>query len=118
RDAGATAQTALRGRFSDGSLRDLTHDPGTSFDIANSAVASVNAAGIVSAAAEGSTTVVAANGTLTASAQVRVLLTTGAGFVRGEAFDDTRGLPLSGVTATLVVDGGASSAASPVPADE
>ena len=50
---------------------------------------------------------------------MRVIVTDGSGFVRGEVFDDSRGLPLLGVTASLVIAGGiAVVTPQPMPADD
>jgi hypothetical protein len=106
RAAGATQALVLRGRFSDGSTRDLTAAAGTTYESGNAAVATVAATGIVSAVANGSTTITARHDTRTATATIAVTISTGTGFLRGEAYDDTRGLPLGQVTVTLLSDGG------------
>ena len=50
---------------------------------------------------------------------MRVIVTDGSGFLRGEVFDDSRGLPLLGVTATLLIAGGnAVVAPQPIAADD
>ena len=119
RGIGSTAATTLRGSFSDGSLRDLTSDPGTSFTIDDGAIASISGLGVVTALAPGAATITVRNGGLSATAQVRVIVTDGSGFLRGEAFDDSRGLPLLGVTATLLIAGGnAVVAPQPIAADD
>ncbi len=119
RELGATAQVTLRGSFSDGSLRALTSDPGTIFSIDAAAIASVSASGLVTALAPGASTLTARNGGLSATSQVRVVVTDGSGFLRGEVFDDSRGLPLSTAMATVLIGGGTAVVApTPVPADE
>ena len=119
REIGSSAPTTLRGRFSDGSLRDLTRDPGTRYSIDEVTTASISSVGLVNALAPGAATVTGRHGGLSATAQVRVIVTEGSGFLRGEVFDDSRGLPLSGVTATLIVSGGAAVAnPSPISSDD
>ncbi len=119
RELGSTAQATLRGSFSNGSLRDLTNDPGTTFLIDDAAVASVSASGLVTAIAPGASTLTARSGGLSATAQVRVTVTDGSGFLRGEVFDDSRGLQLSTATATLLIGGGTAVVGpTPVSADD
>ncbi len=115
RELGATAPSTLRGSFSDGSLRDLTNDPGTSFSIDDAAIASINATGLLTALAPGAATITGRSFGLSATAQVRVILTEGTGFLRGEVFDDSRGVPLGNATATLLMSGGVA-LATPQPA--
>src|SRR5262249_33362462 len=105
RNAGATVDLTLLGHFSNGDARDLTGDPGASFQSSDAAVATI-AGARATAAAGGGATIVGRLDALSASALVRVAISSGSGFLRGEAFDDSRGLPLGGVTATLVADGG------------
>ncbi len=106
RELASTAQVAVRGRFSDGSLRDLTADPATVYSL-DSAIATVSPGGLVQATAPGEGVLTARNGGLTATSQVRVIVTDGSGFLRGEVYDDGRGLPLGGARATLLIAGGA-----------
>ena len=115
----ATAPTTLRGSFSDGSLRDLTNDPGTTYTIDDTAVATSSGVGVLTAIAPGATLLTARYGGLSATAQVRVLLTEASGFIRGEVYDDTRSLPLAQTTATLLTGGGSAlTAPTPPPADD
>src|SRR6185436_6297531 len=58
------------------------------------------------AAGNGAVTITARNDNRTATAAVTVSISGGSGFLRGEVFDDTKGLPLGGVIAELVSDGG------------
>lgn len=119
RELGSAAPTTLRGSFSDGSLRDLTSDPGTSYSIDEPTIASISINGLVTALAPGAATATALYGGLSATSQVRVIVTDGSGFVRGEVFDDSRGVPLSNATATVLIGGGAPVVApAAVPADE
>jgi PKD repeat protein len=119
RALGATASATLRGSFSDGSIRDLTSDPGATLTVVDGAIASVSASGLVTALAPGLTTLTGRFGGLTATAEIRVLLTESTSFLRGEVFDDTRGQPLAGATATVLAAGGVVlTAPTPVAADE
>ena len=115
----ATATTTLRGSFSNGSLSDLTNDPGTTYTIDDTAVATSSGVGVLTAIAPGVTLLTARYGGLFATAQVRVVLTETSGFIRGEVYDDTRGLPLAQTTATLLAGGGSAlTTPTPSPADD
>ena len=111
RAAGATVQLVLRGSFSDGSSRDLTGAPGTTFVSGSVATAMVGADGLVTANATGQTTITARHDGREATASVTVNISGGGGFLRGEAYDDARGLPLAGAVVTVVSDGGGTPAA-------
>ncbi|HEY2435414.1 MAG TPA: Ig-like domain-containing protein, partial [Vicinamibacterales bacterium] len=105
RAIGAAQPLALRGRFSDGTLRDLTTDAGVTYDSSDAAIARVAANGLVTAVANGAATIVAHYDTATATAHVAVSVSSGRGFVRGEVYDDSKGLPLAGTVVTLLEDG-------------
>jgi hypothetical protein len=106
RSAGAVLPLTFTGQFSDGTTRDLTTAPGTTYVSSNTSAASVAGDGRVTAVATGTTTITATHDGRSAYSNVVVNISQGTGFLRGEAFDDTKGLPLAGVTATLVSDGG------------
>ncbi len=106
RSAGAVLPLTFTGQFSDGTTRDLTTAAGTTYVSTTPGAATVAADGRVTAVAQGSTTITATHDSRSAFTTVVVTISQGTGFVRGEAFDDTKGLPLAGVTATLVSDGG------------
>jgi PKD repeat protein len=105
RELASTAQVTVRGRFSDGSLRDLTPDAGTTYAL-DTAIATVSAGGLLQATAPGDGVLTARNGALSATSQVRVIVTDGAGFLRGEVYDDGRSLPLDGARVTPLIAGG------------
>ncbi len=105
RAPGTTQTLTLRGRFSDGSLRDLTTAAGTAYESSNTGIAGVSASGTVTAVANGGIVVTARHDDRSATASVVVAISAGVGFLRGEAYDDSKGLPLAHVTATLVSDG-------------
>ena len=107
RELAATAPTTLRGSFSDGSFRDLTNDAGATYSIEDTAVATTSGIGVLTAVAPGATLLTARYGGLSTTAQVRVVVTEASGFIRGEVYDDTRGLPLPQTTATVLMGGGA-----------
>ncbi len=118
REIGTSTPLSLQGAFSDGSVRDLTRDGGTRYAVEPGAVVSVGPDGVATALAEGSATVTATVSGLSASSQVRVLASSsGVGFVRGEVFDDSRGLPLAEATATLLVSGGGATPGAAVAVD-
>jgi PKD repeat protein len=104
--AGATQPLVLKGTFSDGSVRDLTTAAGTTYRSVDPNVANVSAAGLVAAVASGSTEITASHGEAQASSAITVVISQGQGFLRGAAFDDSRGLPLAGATVMLIGDGG------------
>ncbi len=106
RAAGATQALLLRGRFSDGSIRDLTASAGATFESSNPAIAAVAASGVVTAVTTGAIAVTARYDTRTAAAGITVSISSGNGFLRGEAYDDSKGLPLGQVGVTLLSDGG------------
>ncbi|MGE5243269.1 MAG: Ig-like domain-containing protein [Betaproteobacteria bacterium] len=106
RSVPASYALTLRGHFSNGDVRDLTAAAGTVYQSSNPAVATVDATGHVTATGPGDAAVTARTDTLTASAAVHVFVSTGVGFLRGVAFDDSKGLPLAGASVTLVADGG------------
>ena len=106
REGGAQQQLNLTGRFSDGTTRDLTGHEGTRYVSSVQAVAAAGAAGLITAGSSGETTITAQHAGRSATAVVRVVLSEGAGFLRGEVFDDTRGQPLGGAIALLLSDGG------------
>ncbi len=115
----ASAPTTVTGIFADGSVRDLTTDPRTSFEILDTGVANVSAFGVVSAVTPGTTTLTARHRGRSATADITVLAATGTAFLRGEIFDDAKGLPLAGASVAVLPAGGASLAApQPVGADE
>ena len=103
---GESLQLEVTGSFSDGE-RDLTAAAtGTTYAAVPTGVLTLGADGRVSAVADGSATVTARNGDAEASATITVALSAGPGFLFGRTFDDSRGLPLGGVTASLLEDGG------------
>ena len=106
RNGGETQRLMLIGRFSDGTSRDLTTAAGTTYVSGDESSARVAADGLVTAVASGQVTITAAHDTLETTASVIVSISAGAGFLRGEVYDDSRGLPLPGATVTLVSDGG------------
>ena len=65
----------------------------------------MSASGAVTAVANGGITVTARHDDRSATANVVVAISGGVGFLRGEAYDDSKGLPLAHATATLVSDG-------------
>lgn len=101
----ATAQLGLLGRYSDGSTRDLTADPATTYASNDETAVTVGATGLVTAVAEGEATITANHGGLFATAAVRVVFGTATGFVRGQVLDDSRSRLLAGATITLLEDG-------------
>jgi hypothetical protein len=105
RAIGATLPLVVMAGYSDGTTRDVTSDPATVYEAGDAAVVTV-AAGVVTAVGAGRTPVVAAFGGRSAVADIDVVLasTSGAGFVRGEVFDDRTGLPLGGATVALLAD--------------
>ncbi len=107
RAIGATLRLTVVASYSDGTTRDVTADPATAYETGDAAVVTVDA-GAVTAAGTGRSTVTARFGGRSAVADIDVVAgsTSGAGFVRGEAFDDRTGLPLGGATVTLLADGG------------
>src|SRR5881396_2294696 len=106
RTAGASQQLGLTGAFSDGTTRDLTAAlTGTTYVSSDLTVVSVSADGLVTAVGGGTGIVTARHEQLTADAQVTILISLGTGFLLGEVYDDTKGLPLAGATATLLADG-------------
>jgi PKD repeat protein len=105
RTLSATASTTLRGSFSDGSVRDLTNAAGTTFSVDLGTVASTDALGVVTAVGPGTATLTARHEGRSATAQIRVALAAGTAFLRGEVFDDRRGIPLAGATATALPSG-------------
>jgi PKD repeat protein len=120
RAPGATRQLTLTGTFSDASVRDLSAaGAGTTYESTDPAVATVSADGAVTAVGNGQARIVAANEGRHAEARVTVAFSGGPGFLRGQVFDDTRGLPLTGATATLLADGGGALAPAPAaPTDD
>jgi len=106
RAAGARQSLSLRGFYSDGSTRDLTAGSGVTYDSSQSAAATVSPAGEVVAVDTGDATITARLDGVSATAAIAVRLSNGAGFLRGEIFDDRTGLPLAGATVTLLADGG------------
>ena len=68
-------------------------------------VATVSSDGLVAGVAAGSTTITAAFGGLDDQTQITVEAYAGSGFLRGEVFDDSLGLPLAGALVTLLSDG-------------
>ncbi|HEY7502196.1 MAG TPA: Ig-like domain-containing protein [Vicinamibacterales bacterium] len=106
RAPGATQPLTLTGQFSDATTRDLTTAAGTTFESSDTSVATISSDGRVTAIANGSVTMTARHDTRSAVATVTVSISGGTGFLRGEVFDDTRGLPMNGATATLISDGG------------
>lgn len=65
--SGGTAQLHFLVTFSDGSTQDLTTATGTAYSSGTPAVATVNTAGLVTAVANGSSTISASNGNLSAT---------------------------------------------------
>ena len=120
RAAGATRQLAVTGRFSDGSVRDLSGAAtGTAYQTTDAAVAAVGANGLVTGLATGAVTITARNEDHQAEARISVAIAGGLGFVQGQVYDDTRGLPLLDATVSLLADGsGPLSGTSPVPVDD
>ncbi len=96
-----TGALAVTGHYSDGSTQNLTASTtGTTYQSSNADVATVDAGGVVTAVANGTATITATNGGNTATASVLVAVNDtepGDGFIRGEAYDDRRGLPLPNV---------------------
>ncbi|TGK01205.1 hypothetical protein EHQ53_09210 [Leptospira langatensis] len=54
---GTTRQCSLTGNFADGSSQDLTNDPNTSWNTGSSSIANIDATGLVTAIAAGSTSI-------------------------------------------------------------
>ena len=106
RNGGETQALTLIGRFSDGTSRDLTTAAGTTYASSNQGSARVGADGLVTAVANGQISITAKHDTLETTASVIVSIPSGTGFLRGEVYDDSRGLPLAGATIMLVTDGG------------
>ena len=103
----ATQSLVVTGTFSDGTTRDLSlATSGTTYLSTDATVVSVTADGLASAKQAGAVVVTVLNELLSAQAQFSVSISTGTGFVRGVVFNDAKGLPLAGATATLVADGG------------
>ena len=73
--AGAAQGLRVTGFFSDGSTVDLTAAvTGTTYESGSTGIATVSAAGVVTAVADGSTSITVRNGTRTTNAQVRVTI--------------------------------------------
>ncbi len=106
RAAGATQALLLRGRFSDGSTRDLTAGAGATFESSNPAVAAVGASGVVTAVTTGSIAATARYDTRTAAAGITVSISSGNGFLRCEAYDGQQGPAPRQVVVSLLSDGG------------
>ncbi len=106
RNAGAAVSLVLNGHFSNGETRNLTTADGTTYASANPDVATVDATGRVIAVKNGDATITARNDVLTATATVHVAISAGTGLLRGAVRDDSKGLPLTGASVTLVADGG------------
>ncbi len=103
----ATQQLSVEGSFSNGSVRDLSPgSTGTVYQSDNPLLASVGVDGLVRAEGAGTATITATNGQATDSTQVEVMITTGAGFLHGEVYDDSLGLPLANASVSLLADGG------------
>ncbi|TGL63530.1 beta strand repeat-containing protein [Leptospira sarikeiensis] len=64
---GVTRQCSLTGNFADGSNQDLTNDPNTSWNTGSAAIATIDASGLVTPVATGTTTVRASYNSLNAS---------------------------------------------------
>ena len=71
---GATQQLAITGEYNDGTFRDLTSDPTTSYTTDAASIATVNALGLVTAQGGGSATITALNSGVTATSSVTVNL--------------------------------------------
>jgi hypothetical protein len=106
RASGAELPLTLRGRFSDGTVRDLTNHAATGYQSSNVLAATIAFDGRAVAVASGDTTITARHEELSASATIHVVISTGAGFLRGEVYNDIQGLPLGGATISLLADGG------------
>ncbi len=107
RAAGATQPLGVAGTFSDGSVRDISpQTTGTDYSTSDRRVATVSPDGLVTAVASGTATIAVRSESRTVAANVTVAIPVDTGFVRGEAYDDTKGLPLEGAAATLLADGG------------
>src|SRR6185369_15846727 len=76
---GATQQLTVIATFSDGSTQNVTSNPSTTYLSNNTAVASVNATGLVQATGNGTTTVKATYGGFSASSTVTISLPTQSG---------------------------------------
>ncbi len=70
-----TAQLQVTGQYSDGSTTDLTSDPETSYSSGNTDVITSNSTGLLTAVADGDTSVTVANGTLSVLVPVTVATT-------------------------------------------
>lgn len=107
RNPTASRQLVVEGQFSDGTTRDLTAaSSGTAYEATPSGIVSVDPSGLVTPRANGMAMVTASNAGVSAEVAAIVDVSAGNGFLLGEAYDDTLGLPLGGVTATLLADGG------------
>ena len=110
RQSGATQALVLRGRFSDQTVRDLTSAPGARFTSSDPRVVALDGS-TATAVANGQVTITATVDTLTATATMSVVIAGGTGVLRGEVYDDSRGLPLAGARVRLLEDGGGAPAA-------
>src|SRR5262249_44218040 len=107
RSLGATEQFAVRGTFSDGSVRDLSAAAtGTEYTSSDPSVLAISADGLATSHGAGVVTVSARNDTGLATAGVTVSIASGEGLLRGVVLDDSRGLPLPGASVMLLADGG------------
>ncbi len=68
-----TVQVSVVGSFSDGVSRDLSEDPGTSYEVANETVASIDTAGAVTGHSLGQTLVTVTHGGLSATGVIEVV---------------------------------------------
>ena len=69
---GATQQLTVTANMSDGTIQNVTSNPGTTYSSSNTAAATVSATGLVTAVANGSSTITASFGGLSASATATV----------------------------------------------
>ncbi len=106
RTASDAAQLTVNGSFSDGSSRDLSAAAsGTLYTSSLVGVVSVDEEGRLTPQTNGSAIVTAVNEGRAVDSSVSVDISSGSGFLRGEVFDDSQGLPLPGARVSLVEDG-------------
>ncbi|RLJ18333.1 hypothetical protein DJ031_11780 [bacterium endosymbiont of Escarpia laminata] len=99
-------QLMVTGSFSDGSSRDLSAAAsGTLYTSSLVGVVSVDEDGRLTPQTNGSAIVTAVNEGRAVDSTVSVDISSGSGFLRGEVFDDSQGLPLPGARVSLVEDG-------------
>ncbi|RRS34683.1 MAG: hypothetical protein OI74_04570 [Gammaproteobacteria bacterium (ex Lamellibrachia satsuma)] len=106
RTANDAAQLMVTGNFSDGSSRDLSAAAsGTLYTSNPEGIVLVDEDGRLTPHINGSAIVTAVNEDRAVDSTVSVDISSGSGFLRGEVFDDSKGLPFPEARVSLVEDG-------------